>query len=521
MTCFKNLLSLSFFTIICIFSPALEALDCNTENWPSHMGPNNNYNMTSAAKIPIQWSVSQNHNIKWRVTLPEPGTGDIAVWADRLFFTCFRKLSEKDIKKGKMLVSETVAYCLDSRTGMLLWTAELPGKRANLVNGLFNDSTTPAPVTDGKHVWFVNAGGYMACYSVNGKKVWGKEFEVRTKHSAKQFQPFLFNGGLYYAAMRHKKDPLRRPQKAKDYDKNSSADKWPWMFVLRFNALTGATEGLIEDGISVHSKAALGLLNGDMVILHGKGGGHKPPETPYGLTLSKLNGERLWNKPGLDLEGTHYIDKKHAYSYSKTGLRLIDLQTGKTLKTISLNKNFIFRKFNTQSNSYIEIQKLPTLKNPITHRSSIGYKNYQYFMSYMPGVLGRVNIDNDLVEYLQVPLQVSYNNGRKTFSWDKHLACDVSASGVKITGDKRSLGHGFGHVSAATPIIVNDKIYFTTMLGTVYVIDASAEKFDSTALLSVNDLGAAGQTWTLSSFSCAQGKLYQRTMREIICIDEK
>ena len=73
-------------------------------------------------------------------------------------------------------------------------------------------------------------------------------------------------------------------------------------------------------------------------------------------------------------------------------------------------------------------------------------------------------------------------------------------------------------MTAATPIVVNQRIYFTTMLGTIYVIDAMAESFDEGALLAVNDLGAPGLTWTLSPITPAGGRLYQRTSREIICM---
>lgn len=66
----------------------------------------------------------------------------------------------------------------------------------------------------------------------------------------------------------------------------------------------------------------------------------------------------------------------------------------------------------------------------------------------------------------------------------------------------------------------NQRLYFTTMLGTVYVIDGTADTFDEHALLSVNDLGSPGRTWTLSPITPAGGRLYQRTSREIICIGQ-
>ena len=65
---------------------------------------------------------------------------------------------------------------------------------------------------------------------------------------------------------------------------------------------------------------------------------------------------------------------------------------------------------------------------------------------------------------------------------------------------------------------MNDHVYFSTVLGTVYVVDATKKQFDQNSLVAVNDLGLPGETWTLSPFTAANGRLYQRTSREIVCI---
>ena len=56
------------------------------------------------------------------------------------------------------------------------------------------------------------------------------------------------------------------------------------------------------------------------------------------------------------------------------------------------------------------------------------------------------------------------------------------------------------------------------MTGLVYILDANAEALDADAILAVNDLGPIGQTWTVNSVSYANGRLYHRTMKEVICI---
>ena len=94
-----------------------------------------------------------------------------------------------------------------------------------------------------------------------------------------------------------------------------------------------------------------------------------------------------------------------------------------------------------------------------------------------------------------VPIQVQQQNSKRIHSWKNFEANnnDKSISNLTFIGDKRRHGHGFGHVSAATPICINDHSYFSTMLGTCYVINAKAETFDQNTLVAVNDLGLPNQ----------------------------
>ena len=63
-------------------------------------------------------------------------------------------------------------------------------------------------------------------------------------------------------------------------------------------------------------------------------------------------------------------------------------------------------------------------------------------------------------------------------------------------------------------------MYIPTMIGMVYVLQWNAEKLDESALLSISDLGPATKTWSLSGLTYANGRLYARTMKELICIEK-
>ena len=93
-----------------------------------------------------------------------------------------------------------------------------------------------------------------------------------------------------------------------------------------------------------------------------------------------------------------------------------------------------------------------------------------------------------------------------------------NAKGFLATNDKRNAGSGWGHCSAASPIVVGEHLYMPTMIGMVYVLKWNAAVLNENALVSISDLGLSGKTWSLSSLSYRDGKIYARTMKELICI---
>ena len=76
---------------------ALSSSALGQDRWPEHRGPNGNYHLTTDIEYPKKWSVATDENIRWRMPLPETGHSGIAVWENRLFLTCFRKLTDADI----------------------------------------------------------------------------------------------------------------------------------------------------------------------------------------------------------------------------------------------------------------------------------------------------------------------------------------------------------------------------------------------------------------------------------------
>jgi hypothetical protein len=138
--------------------------------------------------------------------------------------------------------------------------------------------------------------------------------------------------------------------------------------------------------------------------------------------------------------------------------------------------------------------------------------------------IARVNVSSGKVEYLEVPVTIIRNEGERDqpIYGIAQRTTTLNSVGQDIAAEDRSRTDGW-EIPAfwGSPVAINDKIYVTTMIGITYVIDSKATVLDSTALLAVNDLGPAGETWSLNSISYDGGRIYHRTLKEIVCIGKQ
>ena len=493
-------------------------------------GVDGSWSVKTEESFPKEWSVTTGKNILWKTTLPEGGQSGIAVWENRLFLTINKPLPI-DTQPADAKGADIEAYCLDATSGETLWTASLPGTKESGHSGTFSDASTPTPVTDGQHVWFINAGGSMACFEMNGQEVWRKDFEVRTKHAAKQAEPILYQNWLLYVTLLEKDDPRRRPMLATPGDKNSDPALWPKMFVRAFDKSTGKPVWSETVGTSVHNTPSVKLVAGQPYLYHNRGGGHRPPEQPYGVSLTKLGGDTLWNVKAKNPFSYTYTDFNEKYAYLINDGHLIQLsfEDGSEVARIPLFKDVTLRLWNKQAGQYevfpkaVFSQVASKYKPYPTHQTTVLMDNYYFFLSHEGHCVVRVDTQNQSVEYLQLPTQVVRTpEGKETTLWGAHHPNQATNSRGMDVGSHptKSRRDGWGHVTAAHPIVINDLIYFSTMIGMTYVIDSQAETWDETAIIAINDLGSAGETWTLSTPSYSRKRLYHRGLKYVVCIGE-
>ena len=524
--------------IICgllVFNMSLAAPSegAETRIWPQAGGPGGQW-IVKNATAPVSWSVTEDRNVAWKTTLPEGGQSTVIVWEDRVFVTTNAPWPENSTKKANG--RDVVGYCLNAFNGKILWSVKLPGVRDMKYAGIFSDSTSPSPVTDGKHVWFFNASGYMGCWDFQGKKVWTRAWQPRQRHHSRQFEPYLVGDTILNVEVLDK-IAARDTAMHKELPAGVEPRKL-WTYIHGIDKQTGKVKWVAEAGTAIHNTPAVGLTAGGVpAVLHGRGGGHAPPEKPYGWSLTSLapsqEGKTLWDVaiPGAGSHATAQWNRDVACWFHGPEHYVVDAVKGVVLRKQNIEKDVTvtrfdvdLRRYTTEENQILQIGKRGEGGTRITNQANVLYGSYHYFLSWKGHLIGRVHTVTGKVEYLQVPALIDRRGGRDSGAdqrvWGKAPPNDtLNSRGVDIGAvDKRSKGDGWGHVSAASPTVVGSRIYFPTMLGMVYVLETGGKVWDEKALLAINDMGPATQTWSLASLSVAHGRIYHRTMKGVICI---
>lgn len=492
------------------------------QNWPQAAGPKVNYT-AEGPEPPARWSVSTGENIAWKQKLPECGQSGVTVFGDRLFLTMKKPLTDAS-QAAKAETADLVGLCLNVKTGKTLWQVSIPGKKPVQYAMLF--TTEPSPVADEKHVWFTNSSGGMVCADHEGKEIWKRVFDVELEHASKNCQPFLIGNTIVHVEL---KDRASSELLLTKQSKNSGMG--PWNYLRAYDASTGKPLWVAETATTVHITPVLGKLENQPVVFHGRGGPHGPPEKPYGYTLTRAdNGKTLWDHPMGDASTVMNagLDERFAYPFASGKLLAMSLSNGKVEREYSLTEKATWYKWNAtrkiHETTTENVKGLLSQGHGSMH-ASILVGRHMLFLAHNHPSVGRVNLDTGKVEYLHVPVQVERKSSAPdVVHWEKKgyiKPVPQNARGWEVDVDKRAHGDGWGHLFLPSPIAVNGKVYFVTMLGIVYVLDANAKDFDDKALLWVGDLGPAVKTWTMAPMTYANGRLYTRTLREAVCIGPK
>ncbi len=486
--------------------------------WPQAAGPGGNFSVQGQA--PVEFSATHGRNILWRAKLPSTGQGTPVISNGRVFVT-----SHEAVKEDTQYGSNIAGMCFDAKTGKLLWQRVIPGVRNTDLSSLFSDNTAASPVADGERVCFVNVGGCIRCFDYDGNQQWSYNWTPFGRHHARLHEPFLHDGNII--TVQYTGTDLQPEHTTKAGAKPLGRGRKYWTHLQAFDMKTGQRKWIAKAGTSIHQTSLPGVMaDGTHAILTGRGGGHQPPEEPYGMSLvNAANGDTIWSLAvkGFPSAQNACWNARIATGFAGQEHLTIDTTSGKLLRRTPLYNNVIITRHNGEK--YVRQQDVDIKPNrrPLTKNTNLLIGDYHYFRSDSQFLIGRVHTPTGKVEYLQVPAQVVRQKDQPdVVQWKDALPNDMkNADGFVVTMDKRNAGNGWGHVSAASPLVVGDYLYYPTMTGMVYVLKWNAAKLDENALISISDLGPATRTWTLSSLSYADGRIYARTLKELICIGQK
>lgn len=551
------------------------------QTWPQGAGPTGDWAASGPAP-PLYFSGRDGSGIRWQTPMPETGQGGIAVVAGRVFITTMAPwdpetgpLSPEDaerfshaIEKRSVVGKVIHAHCLDAESGKLLWTHPIEAPVPSIYSYPFSDATSASPVADAERVWFTHAGGKTVCMDHAGKVIWERGFNATIAGPFnKQFEPFLVQdaGVPVLVTM----EPFARPEAAEGDQR--------WHFVAGLDARTGELRWRSDDALTHYNAPTLVQREDGPALLIGRGGPHQVPERPVGASLVALTGEKAgkshwrFDDPRAETVKGHEAalhsmahDETFAYWILKnpvSAVVVLDLATGAEVKEISLTRGVTRTQHDEESGRLVTEKGVDLPKGvmparytaiatgiqassgPLGGRAKFSggatnaglaaqSRRFVLFQCYAtawgkPSIgpaysFCRVNPDTELVEYLEVPTdRIQGEAGEAMFLWrEPRTSMALNSRGVEVTGDDRSRWGGWDWVFNGTPTRVNERVYFTVSCGVVYVLDGFAAHFDARALLAVNDLGEAGQTWTANSMSYAGGRLYHRTAAALLCIGQ-
>ena len=145
--------------------------------WPQWRGPLATGHSPKAHDLPVKWS--ETENILWKAKLPSWSASTPVVSADTVYLTTAeagfinptydtKKLS----RKSETSSDKIFLLALDRKTGKERWRAE--ADIGNQLNRKQN-SSSPSPITDGKHIWIMTGNLRLSCFTAAGKLVWKRD----------------------------------------------------------------------------------------------------------------------------------------------------------------------------------------------------------------------------------------------------------------------------------------------------------------------------------------------------------
>ena len=130
---------------------------------------------------------------------------------------------------------DLLAMCLDAGSGKILWSDKTGKDRR--VAGANHNMSSPSPVTDGKSVFFLFGTGDIVAYDFKGKRLWSRDIE-------KDYGPFILKWGYGSSPLLHKDKvyvQVLQNKKPGEYGVKGHTGKVVDSYLLALDVATGKT----------------------------------------------------------------------------------------------------------------------------------------------------------------------------------------------------------------------------------------------------------------------------------------
>ncbi|MGH9628077.1 MAG: PQQ-binding-like beta-propeller repeat protein [Bryobacteraceae bacterium] len=178
-------------------------------DWPQFRGPEANP-AGGDGRLPEHWSTTEN--VEWSVEIPGRGWSSPIVTAGKVFVTtvttegkskppqtgteysneyaaelikqglteaqALERVTARDIEMPSEVMLHYFLYCLDLKTGAVLWKKEMHSGRPPGGRHRKNSFVSETPVTDGKFVYVYAGNLGLYAYDLDGEQVWGTPLEA-------------------------------------------------------------------------------------------------------------------------------------------------------------------------------------------------------------------------------------------------------------------------------------------------------------------------------------------------------
>ncbi|MCS7047412.1 MAG: PQQ-binding-like beta-propeller repeat protein [Gemmataceae bacterium] len=168
------------------------------ENWPRFRGPNGT-GLATGQNLPIEFDAVRG--VIWKTKIPGNGNSGPVLWDNRLYL-------QSASKDGK----QRMLYCLDARSGKILWERTFPGIDVKVRPDSSLASATAAVDADGVFIPIWNGTTVvMMAFSLDGEPLWSRDLGRWISQHGTGASPIIVGDKVIFALDGDVKDMKGQP----------------------------------------------------------------------------------------------------------------------------------------------------------------------------------------------------------------------------------------------------------------------------------------------------------------------